>query len=609
MIQPPLIQKKRLTAVTSQGQHAAGSPSSVSGVNRDITFDPTAVQAAVGTLYDTLRKCEIERVRLVTLMDDAKAVGRQNDQNESQTYEQSVPAAAETQPRSSLTAQQLTQIPAMDGWISRRLAELHEADRALAKRQQKLETLESSLTRITQGLATQLKQITEAKDELAGEQGSIEARLLAAQQQISEQLQTAEHRVHDHVQRMNEAQDDVHDGLVRFEAQGKQAMTQLQSEFETLAQGVVGRLEGVRKPVEKWLKQHLAQYETMLNDCVEKAHTPLADRIEALQSQVEQAMLPIEENLKDQMQAMALQVQANGRDIQDAMHQQTDAIHQSMVDRVKQLDEEVARLIEPVLEASTTREQAVRDQAIELQETFESNVASQRLAFERIIQEQVYAAQSQIRVAVQSSNTQMNQQIKQMKNDLAEHTTRWSADAEKQVQDALLKAEQNMNRGLEVLGHKSNEVEQWYAGRRSEMNQQMNELEEEARATAHNAQEIMARRVNETRKQLPATVEHLVQQAQQEVQSRVEGFQSQIEKAYQRALTESKDRASYLESQTLAQFNESDLRMRQRMATLHGDARSMLDMVEHQLARRVEACQSKVANVSSKPDADGNLAL
>lgn len=612
MIHQPKTKPSRPAASTSSaaslptGYTATRPPAgtvvrpSASVAGRQMTFDPNAVQAAVGSLYETLRRCEDERVKLVNLMDDAKQASSQQQKQitarqQSESTASEVPAVHE-----SLTAQQLNQIPAMDGWISRRLAELHAADRALSQRQTKLEALENSLTRISQGLGTQLQEINKAKNELAGEHGSIEARMLAATNQLNQQAKDAERQVQAHADRMSQAQEQVDAGLLRIETTGQASITSMQQQFETMAQGIVSRLEGVRKPVEKWLKQHLDQYETQLNERVEQAHIPIAQRIETIQEEVAQAIAPIEENLKQHIQTLLEQVQNASSQIHISMDEQAQAIHESMAERVQKLDEEVARLIEPVLVKAASQEQAVLDKAAGVEEAFEEKAGGQRLAFEKTIQEQAYAAQSQIRVAVQSANSQMAVHVKTLHEKLDQHTTQWAADAQQQIDESLKRLDQNLSRGLEELGHKANEVDRWYASRRGEMNDQMNQMEAQSKAAADGSEQIMVHRVNQIKKQLPQTVELLVQKAQQEVQNKVAEFHTQIQNAYQQALTESQDRSKYLESQTLAQFGESDQRMRQRMATLHGDARSMLEMIENQLTRRVEACQAKVANVKHK---------
>lgn len=619
MIQQPPAKSNIRPAIKTVGKGAAGFQLTPAG--KLMTFDPNAVQAAVGSLYETLKKCEDERVKLVSLMDDARAVSsqRQNLTPKTQTSDAAVPAKSDNAPNAdpsnnlsaadpqqmpyqSLTAHQLSQVPALDAWISRRLSELHAADRSLSQRQQKLQTLEQNLTRISQGLSSQLNEITRAKDELAGEQGSIEARMAAVRHRLDEQTQQAQAQVDQHLATINQAQSQVDEGLAHVQTTGTEAMATLNKQFETLAQSIVGRLEGVRKPVENWLHQHLAQYEVMLNEKIEEAHLPLVKRIVQIQDQVSQAVTPIEQNLQEQLQALQTHVAATSQQIQINMQQQADEVHQSMVTRVQRLDEEVAKLIEPVLVAAGKKEQAILDQAASLEEAFEDKLSVQRLSFERTLQEQAYTTQTQIRVAVQSANTQMAQHVKDLQANMTQHTAGWTASAQTQVQDALKQIEVNMSRGFEDLGHKSKEVEQWYANRRKEMNAQMNELEDQARAAADSAEQIMTRRVNESRKQLPNHIDQLMAEAQKDVQVRVEQFQQQIQSAYQTALADSVDQTKYLESQTVAQFKASDQRMRQRMSALHGDAKSMLDMIENQLTRRVEACQKKVANVKMTPD-------
>lgn len=565
-----------------------------------MTFDPKAVQAAVGSLYETLRKCEDERVRLVNLMDDARAVGIQ---------EQTDHPLQKSTTTESLTAQQLSKVPSLDAWISRRLSELQAADRVLAKRQEKLETLEGSLSRIAQGLSIQLQQISTAKDELAGEQGSFEVRMMATRQRLDQQVLQMQQQVDDHIARMNEAQAEVDSGLARFDSTGKETIHTLERKFETMAQGIVGRLEGVRKPVEKWLQQHLVQYEAMLNDCVMKNHPPVAKRIEEYQEELANAMQPMEEHLNQQMKLLADQVKENSQHIEASMHQQTDAIHEAMAKRVQQLDQDLAQLMEPMHEVVSEREQAVREQVAGFKHVFESSMATQRLAFEKTIQEQVYAAQTQIRVAVQTSNKQMSSQIEQLKAQFDAQLDLWSVSLEAQVNTSLENATSQLEAGYLQLGSKSNAFEQWISDKRKIMAAQMNDLEAEARISAENAEQIMVHRVRETKKHLPVTIENLIQEAQEGVQQRVEMFHQQIQKAYQLALTETQDRAGYLESQMLAMFAASDQRMRERMATLHGDARSMLDMVENQLTRRVEASQFKVVNtrVNAQPATDGSI--
>jgi hypothetical protein len=485
---PGVYDQDMIAHLAHNASRRAAPAETVSRSGSSITIDPQAVAQATASLYETLKRCEDERAKLTTLVQDARQVSHQQHQ-----------ASRNTLP--AMTAAQVTHVPTLDAWISRRLADLHDADHALDKRQQKLEKLEASLGRLAQGLSSQIQEINQAKAELLGEYDSIEARLSSVKARLSQEAASIQQHMDDQTQRVETAQAHIQANLHSMEEAGKQAITALNAEFDTQARQIAGRLEGLRKPVDRWLQQHLTQYETMLNERIEKAHQPIARRIEDIQQQVNQAIRPVEQELATHQQQLMSSVQEFAQQASQSLEQQTRDVQQTMVDQLEKLDQQIEGLLEPVQAKFDTCRRLLLEEAGSFPAQFDEQWASFRQAMTQRIGQQHEAFRQQLASELDPVAYQVSSQLEVLKTKYETSMEQLLAGQKDRVIEVLAGLDQQMNLGLENLGGKAGAMGNWFESRRKAMSQQMEELQAQAMAAVAQAQRIVERGQERIRQQ------------------------------------------------------------------------------------------------------------